>query len=516
MPFVPRTSSEIIKEMAGLVVTQSKLTDINPGSALTHLIGSVAQEIEFIEIRMQGIRDSFSLIRASGPDLDYRVGDLPPSGLARKGQSAAGGAALQVTLVDALEVDLVIPIGTVYARQDNGLEYVQTQQVTVLAGTTAYPTDASSTGYIRVVCKSSGSDGNCASGLITELVQAPADLDTVTNVIAVGGGSESESDDSLRNRALSYLAALSRITSASLKYVVLSYVSPITGETAKSCTVIEDAMTPGFTEVMVDPGGSAFDETIQNFTGGDAVTDTGTKWTWAGKMPSVLHHTAPALKALTIVDFETTFYRRVTVDDVPADIVETRSMDDVLVRAFYQLPPGWDPFISVYERGHIYLDPEFPMNYAPSHGYQVGDAETQKPVQLTLKPFNRYTGLIAELQGIIEGDVSRPSDFPGFRPAGCRVVCRLPILQKVGQIKINLTLVSGTKITEVEDLVKGAVVSLVNDLIPGDFLRLAAIIDMLMGIPFIKNVKITSPDDDVVSQSNRSVLRIALEDVVLS
>jgi uncharacterized phage protein gp47/JayE len=527
MPYIPRYKKEIFDELISIVVAQSALTDINPGSVLTHILGSVAQELELVEFRMKDIRDSFSLSRATGVELDFRVADLPPAGLERVGPSNAGGASLVVTFTEALEGDLVIPTGSTYAAaNDGGILYTQTESVTAPAGTSQYPADPAVTPYIRVLCDVAGTVGNRVIGEITEIRDAPAEILTVNNPLPVTGGSDGESDSNLRSRAQSYLGALSRVTAQALKFVCATYETT-TGERVRHVNVIEDALTPGFTEVVIDPGGSGLDEALLNQPQGATVLDAGEQFAWLGAAPSILYHSFPAVQAITEDSIQIVVYDKKADPEDPdfADgdtglffdqEVSTVAFSDPAVKSFYNIPIGIDPFISVHERGHLYIDTFFPMDRAPNWGYEDGDPYYNTKVELTIKPFTRYVGTVAEVQSLIEGDVNDPATFPGYRPAGCRVVVRLPFYQTAGTFKINLTLESGILIKDVQDVVRFEVADLVAQLAPGEPLKLAAIIESLMGMNSINNVKITSPVDDVDCLSNRHSLRLDPTEIILS
>lgn len=511
MPYIPKYKQEIFQELISIVVAQSELTDVNPGSALTHILGSVASEIELVELRLQDIRDSFSLDGASGKDLDYRVQDLPPAGLSRQSASFARGAVLQFTFSDALEADLVIPAGSRFGALGNSeLIYSTVADVTVPEGSTVFPA-ADSSSYVTVVCSLAGTTGNQAASQITRIISAPGEIVAVTNPVPISGGTEQESDESLRQRAKSYLASLSRITSEGLEFVVRSYVSP-EGEQARHVGVIEDPLTPGMTEVVVDPGSAGIDEELLNVVPQpDTVLDQGEEYSWEGKMPMVLHHNMCALEEIKMSDIQIAIYDKNGEYGLGAGKVVV-NFDHIAVREFYGIPQDVNPFISVHERGHLYTDSFFPMNYAPNFGYDpnvlADKAFKTKPVEITLKPFLRYTGLVARVQRLIEGSPSNPSLYPGYRPAGCRVIVRLPLLQYVGGMEINLTLNEGLFVSDFQEEVRLEVANIVAELAPGESLKRAEIISRLMGLSYINNVEITSPTDDVDAVSARHSLRI--------
>jgi len=518
MPYTPRYKKEIFQELIAIVVAQSELTDVNPGSVLTHLLGSVASEMELVEFRLKEIRDSFSLDDATGMDLDYRIRDLPPAGLSRQGASHAQGSVISISFATALESELVIPAGSSFSAGNAEGIYTTTSSVTVPAGSTAYPSDVAETPYISVICSIAGPQGNLAQGLINTIVSAPSEITSVTNPIPISGGKEMESDGNFRQRAKSYLASLSRITSGALEHVVRSYTSPA-GEQARHVGVSEDPLTPGFTEVVVDPGSGGLDESLLNFPQASTVLDPGEEYSWTGQMPSVLYHNMCALEEIKMSDIQIAIYDKDNKYGLGFGKVVV-NFDHESVRSFYGIPQDVNPFISVHERGHLYTDSFFPMNFAPNFGYDEGIVAEKvfmtKPVEITLKPFIRYVGLISDIQRLIEGDPNDPSLYPGYRPAGCRVVAKLPLIQNIGSMKINLTLNESFLIGDIQEDVRFEVASIVADLGPGELLRRADIISRLMGLSYVNNVEIISPTDDVDTVSARHSLRIKASEITLS
>ena len=346
MPYIPRYKKEIFQELISIVVAQSELTDVNPGSVLTHLMGSVASEMELVEFRLKEIRDSFSLDGATGPDLDYRIADLPPAGLDRKGATRAHGAVISLSFNPALENDLVIPAGSSFGdKNDSEITYTTTSSVTVPAGSTVYPSDAATTPYITVVCSEVGPEGNKVQGQITRILSAPGEVSSITNPIPISGGQSMESDDSFRQRAKSYLAAISRITSGALEFVIRDYLSP-DGEQARHVGVIEDPLTPGLTEVIVDSGSGGLDESLLGKPQASTVLDPGEEYSWQGRMPVVLYHNMCAVEEIKMSDIQIAVYDKDGKHGEAGKHI--LDFDHPAVREFYGIPLDVNPFISVH------------------------------------------------------------------------------------------------------------------------------------------------------------------------
>ena len=64
MAYVPKTASEILKDLVAATVARSDLTDVSEGSVLSQLLSTVASELAGSEYRMSQIRDSFQFINS--------------------------------------------------------------------------------------------------------------------------------------------------------------------------------------------------------------------------------------------------------------------------------------------------------------------------------------------------------------------------------------------------------------------------------------------------------------------
>lgn len=208
--FEPRTREEIEQGLGARFVARMRpsVVDLTESSSLRHVLAVIAEEFELVEERLGAIRDAFWL-DAKGKDLDARLMDMPPGFTPRLGAAPAAGPVLRVERTDT-STALEIPAGSRVAHKDDAtLVYVTTQTVTMQVGEAFYPPNSSAP-PIQVVCTTRGTRGNAASGTLTIPVAMPDGVVSVTNVAPVAGGTDRESDDALRQRALLFLSGLAR------------------------------------------------------------------------------------------------------------------------------------------------------------------------------------------------------------------------------------------------------------------------------------------------------------------
>ena len=164
MPYIPKSSSQILRDLQGGVLGRTELDDINAGSVLNTILASVAAEIASAERRLYTIRESFFLQGSTGSDLDDRVAELPPSGITRLGASNASGSVLTVTRSDH-STELLLPKGSSFSSID-GQIYETTVDVN-------FPSGAGTRENIEVVAVSPGAAGNQDTDQINTIVSAP-------------------------------------------------------------------------------------------------------------------------------------------------------------------------------------------------------------------------------------------------------------------------------------------------------------------------------------------------------
>jgi uncharacterized phage protein gp47/JayE len=456
-----RTEDEILAELIAQLVAQTQLIDLAEGSVMMHVLKTFARELESVELRMRVLRDAMSMLRAVGTDLDERVAELPPSGLSRLSSSPASGETIEVTLLNT--AGGTIPAGTVYGRSDDPeIKYIQTQDVVVPAGISTYPQNPPPIGadaFIPVVCTIPGERGNAGEGTIDRLITGPANfIQTVTSKVTIKGRSR-ETDDELRKRAISYLGSLSRSQTLALEYIAKSFVAS-DGTRLKHAKAFEDPERPGVTYLVVDDGSGVPGTVFKGVGVSETVPEGDPNY-----VKTILYHSNPATEPITPSQF----------------LINGNPADSTL-------------YVSVYERGVIY----------PKVGLlDAGDT-------YTINNYNVYCGIIAELQGLIEGDKNDPISVSGggYRASGSRVIVTRPEILFLTSVEASIVVADGQDIETLQDLAKQEIVDYVASLGPGDPLFVAAINQRIMNINGIINVKMQTPSSDVYPGTGRRVIRV--------
>lgn len=422
--FTPRTSKAVLRDLQAKVLSRTKLSDINIGSTLHVLLNAVATEIANTESRLFEIREGFSLSNATGEELDQRCSELPPIGIVRKKDLAASGSVLTITRSNAVDLNLplVIPAGSTVSRSNNGVQYRTTQDAVILA-------TATSVTEVPIVCTRTGDDGNCLEAEIDTVVNMPSSIVSVTNTLPLGNGLNRESDASLRARALRYVNSIGRVSKSSLEFLGTTYQGP-DNSSFTFARVFEDPENPGVSELIVDDGTGLKNNRSLLITGDDFTVPVGGA--------RFLTHERPATKEFS-----------------PDNINVTRSGERVDISE--------NQFVSIPERGLIYFKPNV---------LQEGDV-------VSFSGFRKYTGLIAQLQEQIEGNINNGSIQTGFRAAGTRVRVLPPTITDV-ELDIKIIVQPQQDREVVKLAVQNAAVDYINSLDIGKELTSATLTTHLM------------------------------------
>lgn len=425
MSFTPRTKDELARRTLGAFIARSPLSDTNEGSVLDTIAQSIGALASNTENRIATVRDAFDFRNASGVELDLRLAEFPHGTIVRKPAQRARGV-VGIILQEGLTVDTVIPEGTTFSRTDNAVLYLTTEDVTISAGERIAD--------LNVEASVLGSSGNAPSSVITGLEDVPNEIIAVVNTRAITTGLEEESDNSLKRRATLYLQSLARSQARALEYMALSADLPLRLLIAN---IYEDPFNRGMSYLYIEDGTGALSQNTSD-----------------GRIPSVtvpqgslnvFYHDYPAIKEV-----------------IPA-IFNNGTLTNL------------DPtqYVSIPERGIIYLD---------SSALTPGDT-------LTVRPYHIYTGSIATIQALIEGDPSNPEGSPGFRSAGTRVRVLSPNITRVS-LSLEVQVQGGADYTTLETNITDALSSLINDLYVNAPLFHASIIDVVMDVEEVSNVHV--------------------------
>lgn len=443
---------QLLQAMINVVVSRTGLNDVTDSSVFKHLLAASARELDEAYYQLGLIPDLFSIDTAVGEDLDARAAEIQPATLSRN--QAAKAAGQVVFSRSGTAGTISIPAGTV-VKTSAGVMFQTTAAGTI-------PNLSTSSGQVPVVAQEGGAAGNVAAGSVVRFDSKPLGVDTVTNPSSMVGGLDQESDDAFRARLKRFVSTLARCTPEALEYIALTASLP-SGERVRFAHVFEDPYNRGEVTLYIDDGTgtaeSAATATGENLCEGLAGPPAdscvgGEQYLWTNHKP-IKSTPAPAFTS-----------------SVSGPLTE--GTDYLLDRSSGQLF-----FPTARVTGEV----------------------------ITATSYTYNTGLVAEVQKIVDGDPFDRETYPGWRAAGVRVLTTVPTVR---QIAVTASVVVAEGYTKgwvspgvyaagsVLEGVANAIISYVNGLgISGDVI-LAELITACMEVPGVINVAILTPSGDTV------------------
>ena len=424
---------QILQGMINALVARSDLSDVSDSSVAKHLLAAPAREIDEFYYQLALVPDRFSIDTAVGDDLDARAAEIQPATLFRRLAAKATG---QVTFSRSGTTGTVtIPIGTIVKTAD-GVEYVTTTVGTINNG-------FSSSNSVSAIAVEAGAAGNVSPGVIVKFDAKPAGVDSVTNAASFTNGADKESDDEFRARLKAYIRTLARCTPEALEFIAGS-VQLDSGKRVVFAHCFEDPIDRGEVIVYVDDGSGTAEE-VEVVSGESVIAGA------VGGEEFLTLDNKPVKRA--------------------AGFTITSSTRGVLVE-------GTDYTLDEAS-AQLYFDPALTAGE---------DIEAD---------YTAFTGLIAEVQKVIDGDPADRGNYPGWRAAGVRVRVLTPqILQQV--VEAGITFEEGYATQDVLDEVEAAISDYINNLgISGDVIR-HELIRVIMSVAGVYNCSLTSPASDVI------------------
>ena len=461
LAFEPRTSDQIRMEMMAQLVAQSddEITDVEESGAAHGILGVIGVQAALVEQRIRKLYRAFGF-NGSGSDLDDRVRLLPGFD-GRKGPSAASGAVMRFTRLDA-STEITVPAGIrIVSKTDSSVEVITTQAFTMSVGQYTYP--AAGQTPVRVVATKMGPQANVVSGVLEAIASTTSTaIVSCTNIRKLTGGLNRESDTSLRRRALGYIASLCQTSRAAVEWLALSFQAE-DGTRALHAAFVEDANTPAFAKLVVDDG-----------SGFQGSTRPGARVTGTTPANGQLDMWCESPAATT---------PKVTIGGVV-------------------YPPAVKEWVTLHERGSLQLHPDSTLLASGGIEWAVHDYEV-------------YYGFIAELQWVIEALLSLPSRAPGWRVPGGRVQVVAPKLQLLvldGVVSVG----EGYEFDDVMARATDAVVAFHQALAPGKRLVLSQLTAAVLEVEGVIDIHWSSPLDNVDPATRDSKLYPAVDGINLA
>jgi uncharacterized phage protein gp47/JayE len=467
--FQPRNRVQILREMVGRVIARSKLVGLFRNSVVFHLLAAAANEDSEQYVQMARLRNLFSIDKASGSDLDERAKEIVP-GIIRRRPALFATTTVIFSRPGVVGV-VAIPVGTqVYTTDAQGqVRFRTTAAASILAGNTT-------SGAVPVVATAPGDRANVDAGQIVGFANRIPGVTGVTNPANVDNGQNRESDESFRARLKAFVQAISRGTRRAIEGFARSVILA-TGQRVLFAKVVETILPSGLVVLYIDDG-----------TGNVETYDA----TYIAGWDTFL---SPAVGGEQDI-FTTELPIRddggfaLEIDTGSGFVAQVRGTD-------YELNPAL---------GQIELSSATWPTGLPAGA-------------ICRAHYRYYTGLIAEVQRVIDGDEADPIRVPGVRAAGIQVQVKAP--QTVFQsITGAISVAEGFDPAAVADEVSSALQAYINGLDIGDDVIVAEIIQRAMDVTGMYNFRLidlsgSSPPADQIVLSSQ-VARITAGSITLT
>lgn len=447
---ITKRYEQILQQMINNIVARTSLNDVVDTSVFKHLLAATARELDEAYYQMARVPDMFSVDTAVGEDLDARAAEVQPDGISRVLAVKSTG---QVQFSrNGTSGTVTVPAGT---RVSTAAEqvFVTTVAVTINNG------DQDSA-LATAVAAVAGAAGNVAAGTITRFENRPAGVDTVTNPATFVGGLDVESDDSLRRRIKAHIRSLPRSTPQALEFAAVG-ITVSNGQRVAFAHVVEDALNRGEVTLYIDDG-SGTAETTEVVSAENLAEGLG----------------GPLNSGNSCVGGEVFLYTN-----------------------FSPIKPGTFGTLTSSVNGALVLGTDFLLDPTMGQVKLIGALYASSGAAagefFTVASYTRFTGLIQEVQKVINGDPNDRTAYPGWRAAGVRVAVLPPVvLQQV--VTASVLVAEGYSKPDVLDECSDAISAYINGLgVSGDVIR-AELITRIMEVAGVVNVTVTSPSTDVI------------------
>lgn len=458
---------QILQRFLSNVIAESGLTDVADTAVMKHLGAAFARELDEAYYQMTRVSALFDVDTAAGDDLDERAAEIQPGTLTRVGARSSIGQVIFSRNTSTGSV--TIPSGSV-VRTAEGIEFATTSQTTILDTQTSSP-------ETPVVAVEPGLAGNVGANTVVKFSNRIPGVDSVTNNTTLTGGLDKESDDSFRGRIKGFIASLSRCTVEALEFISKGIEDSVTNKTALFTHVFEDPVDRGNVILYIDDGA------------GTAATDVLDIGLGAVDLPTETV-IAAALGGEEFLD----------LDNKPLDIdtvspVITSNIRGVLTNLTdYNINPA---------SGRIFFSPALVVGEEITAQYRV------------------YTGLIAAVQKVVDGDANDRTNFPGYRAAGVLVRVLSPVVISLGVtagvtgVSVQLTLPDGSDFATASAAAQNAILDYINNRgISGDIIR-NELIERIMSATNATDINLVTPVANLVVNDDE-IARISTANITIT
>ncbi len=215
--------------------TELSGNEVPEGSDIDIRMKVLAGEIFDSEVNLDFIKRQMFASTATGEYLDVHAEDR---GLSRNPAVKATGS-VTFSVDNVREEAITIPRGTIVGTSgDACVRFITDRAATLTAGTlsTTVPCTAETAGF----------EGNVMAQAVDTIITNVIGIDSVTNNSRISGGSDSENDESLRNRVLNTYVSVSNGTNAAYYKMLAESIDGV-----KSANVIPRGRGAGTVDVYI-------------------------------------------------------------------------------------------------------------------------------------------------------------------------------------------------------------------------------------------------------------------------
>ncbi len=447
------------------------------------------------------------------------------------------GATVQLSTVGA---DRQISAGTVLLTLGaTPLRFVTTAAATLLDG------DIGVVG-VPVQSVNTGSAYNVVAGSLVVFESPPFPTAAVNNYQPLQGGQDLETDEAFRARIKDSQQSLSSATAARIESEALKVQIASTGQQVVSAKLVEP-VAPGLSILYISDGTPTFTAMQQNVTVTEVVVATaklgqtraaldfwpliaGTENLYLSRERGVASATAPGTLTDASKFWTSNLWAGYLLRDVGGAFYTVTANNVTVITVAGSATPALGPYALINPaatvwpagsklvagthyvinntNGQLMLTTAFPT------GMFANDCLLAYAPNASTPGYIYASGLVQQVQRVINGDPNDLVDYPGVKAAGTQVQVAVPTLVDV---PVHGVIVAETGIdeTSLRLPVQQAIVGYINSLGIGDDVLISRIIEVAVSVDGVFDFQLQGPLFNVVISVDQ-LAKIALTDVVVN
>lgn len=357
---------------------------------------------------------------------------------------------------------------------------------------------------VRVKAVSSGTVGNLAVGQVTRFAgSAPFNGAGVYSTTSMEGGKEAENDADLLERYLNHIKSLSRGTVFSLKAGSQGVEQIETGQRVISANVVED-FNADEVIVYIDDGTGFIPDTVLLPFSTAAVNSGGTSLTLTdgSQFPSsgfiIINNTTIVGYTNRVGNILTLATATVVTAGNVVEFVDYIAESTESFQSKFRL--AYSPVVRNTESVRVKIPSASTWSALTRDADYIINRGTGDLKLLTTIPsgsalaasYSYFTGLIASVQKVLEGDPADPTNFPGIKAAGINLSVEAPSIRRV-TVRLSIQAKPGYTETDLYPLVRQAVENYITSLKLGENVIVSRIIDSAHNVEGVYSVTVSEP-----------------------